>query len=69
MWGGFFYWATSVTLGLISPALLEKEGSFILIAPSDYRVSVNCQPVPSLGRGLCQQLAIFPLSGVDLAAL
>ena len=68
MWGGFYYLTASVTLDLISPALLENEGSFILIAPSDYRVSVNCQPVASLGRGLCQQLAVFPLSCVDLAA-
>ena len=38
MWGGFYYLTASVTLDLIWPALLEKEGSFILIAPSDYRV-------------------------------
>ena len=51
MWGGFFDLATSVMLDLFLPALLEKEGSFILIALSEYRVSLNCQPVPSLGEG------------------
>ena len=27
MWGGFYYLTASVTLDLISPALLEKEGA------------------------------------------